>query len=135
MNCRHIAGAGLNLGSPLTTPLGTQDPTYVSATDPGVGHGLTDTPTIALYQTANPTTVTASQYNGRLDANVGSKDHVAFAIYWVPLDRTNYQGTVRSQNLWHHTQINDAYSGIWNHTFSPSFLNEAARQRRRLPLE
>ncbi len=124
-NCHYIQGQGLNLGSPLRTPLGTQDPTYQSATNPGVGGGLTNTPTIANYQTLNPTTQTASQYNGRLDANVGSRDHVAFAIYWVPLSRTNYNGPVRAQNLFHHDQINDAYSGIWNHTFSPTFLNEA----------
>ncbi len=31
----------------------------------------------------------------------------------------------REYNLFHHDQINKAYSGIWNHTFSPSFLNEA----------
>lgn len=125
VNCRHIANQGLNIGSPLTTARGTQDPTYQSSTNPGVGSGLTNTPDIALYQTSNPTTQTASQYNGRLDANIGSKDHIAFAIYWVPLSRVNYQGTVRSQNLWNHNQINDAYSGIWNHTFSSSLLNEA----------
>ena len=124
-NCRQIAGQGLNIGSPLTTARGLQDTTYVSATSPGVGSGLGNTPDIALYQTSNPTQQTASQYNGRLDANIGSRDHIAFAIYWVPLSRTNYQGTIRSQNLWHHDQINDAYSGIWNHTFSPNFLNEA----------
>ncbi len=124
-NCHAIPGQGLNIGSPLTTPRGTQDPTFRSPTNPGVGGGLSNTPDIALYQTSNPTAQSASQYNGRLDANVGSKDHIAFAIYWVPLSRVNYQGTIRSQNLWNHNQINDAYSGIWNHTFSPSLLNEA----------
>lgn len=124
VTCQQVAG-GLDIGSPLTGPRGTQDPTYQSVQNPGRGNGLDGSPDIALYTTANPTQQTASQYNGRLDANVGSKDHVAFAIYWVPLSRTNFNGPIRAQNLFHHNQINDAYSGIWNHTFSPSFLNEA----------
>ena len=124
VTCHTVAG-GLDIGSPLATARGTQDASYQSAQNPGQGNGFDTVPDIALYSLANPTTQTASQYNGRLDANVGSKDHVAFAIYWVPLSRTNYNGPVRSQNLWHHEQINDAYSGIWNHTFSPSLLNEA----------
>ncbi len=121
----HTVNGGLDIGSPLITARGTQDTSYQSVQNPGQGHGFDGVPDIALYSLANPTTQTASQYNGRLDANVGSKDHIAFAIYWVPLTRTNYQGPVRAQNLFHHQQINDAYSGIWNHTFSATFLNEA----------
>ena len=124
ITCHTVAG-GLDIGSPLTTARGTQDTTYQSVQNPGQGNGFDGSPDIALYTTANPTQQTASQYNGRLDANVGGKDHVAFAIYWVPLNRTNYNGPVRAQNLFHHNQINDAYSGIWNHTFSATFLNEA----------
>ncbi len=124
VTCHTVTG-GIDIGSPLTTGLGKQDATYQSVQNPGHGSGFDGSPDIALYSTANPTTQTASQYNGRLDANVGSKDHVAFAIYWVPLSRTNYNGPARAQNLFHHNQINDAYSGIWNHTFSTSLLNEA----------
>ena len=65
------------------------------------------------------------QYNGRLDANVTENDKLAFAIYWVPVTVTNYQGAVRPQNLWHHDQVNDAFSIIWDHTFSPTLLNQA----------
>jgi len=125
VNCRTIAGQGLNLGSPLTSGLGKQDPTYQSATNPGVGSGLSNVADIAQYTTVNPTTQTEVQYNGRLDANVTSKDHAAFAIYWVPVSVTNYNGTVRPYNLFHHDAVNDAFSIIWNHVFSGSFLNEA----------
>jgi hypothetical protein len=125
VNCRTIAGQGLNLGSPLTIGLGKQDPTYKSATNPGVGSGLSNVADIAQYTTVNPTTQTETQYNGRLDANVTSKDHAAFAIYWVPVSTTNYNGTVRPYNLFHHNAVNDAFSIIWNHIFSPTFLNEA----------
>lgn len=124
-DCRTIAGQGLDIGSPLRSARGTQDPTFVSPTQPGVGAGLDSVADIGFYQTRNPTTQTADQYNGRLDADVTKKDHIAFAIYWVPLSRVNYQGSVRTYNLWNHNQINDAYSGIWNHVFSPSLLNEA----------
>lgn len=125
-NCITIPGQGLNLGSPLKTPLGTQDPTWTGANNPGVGGGLDPTTAdIADYTTVNPTNVVDQQYNGRLDSDVGSKDHVAFAIYWVPVDQTYYNSTDRSYNLWHHSAINDAFSGIWDHSFSSNFLNEA----------
>ena len=125
VNCRTIVGQGLNLGSPITTGLGTQDLTWQSASQPGVGGGLTNTADIAFYTLANPTNSVGSQYNGRMDSDVTKKDHLAFAIYWVPLAITNFTGSTRAYNLYHHDQVNDAYSIIYNHTFSSSFLNEA----------
>src|ERR1700756_1377528 len=55
VNCATIPGQGLNLGSPLTTPLGTQDLTWVSPANPGVGSGLSNVPDIAQYTISNPT--------------------------------------------------------------------------------
>jgi hypothetical protein len=131
-NCNAIAnpstGApeGLDIGSTLTTGLGLQDLTYGgSPNTPGVGGGLDGIPDIAYFNSVNPTTISQSQYNGRLDADVTNKDRLSFTIYWVPMDITDYQGPVRAQNLWHHSQINDAFSIIWNHTFSPTLLNQA----------
>ena len=124
VNCRTIPGQGLNIGSPLTSGLGKQDLGYVSASTPGVGNGLSNTPDIALYTTQNPTTNDFKQYNGRLDADVTSKDHAAFAIYWVPTSTTTHNGGLGYQ-LFNHSQVNDAFSAIWNHIFSPTFLNEA----------
>jgi hypothetical protein len=125
-NCITIPSQGLNIGSPLKTPLGTQDLTWSSPTSPGVGGGLDPSVAdIAEYTTLNPTTVDDNQYNGRIDADVTAKDHASFAIYWVPADQTYYSGPVRAENLWHHSVTNDAFSGIWNHTFSPTWLNEA----------
>jgi hypothetical protein len=126
-NCRTIAGAGLNIGSPLTTPLGTQDPTFTPGNTqlPGVGGGLSNVADVAYYQTSSPSKVTQAQYNGRLDADATKKDHLSFAIYWVPVNTVNYNGGARAYNLFYHNAINDAFSGIWNHTFSPNFLNEA----------
>ncbi len=125
VNCATLTN-GLDVGSPLKSALGTQDPTYGGSTNsPGVGGGLDGVPDMALFSTVNPTTTTQQQYNGRLDGQLRDRDHLAFTIYWVPVSTTNYQGPVRSANFWHHSQTNDAFSIIWNHTFSPTLLNQA----------
>jgi len=134
VNCATIAGQGINLGTPLTVGLTKQDLGWHSVADPGCGGAGTGCGTagsplgtvadLANYNTINPTTLTAVQYNGRLDADVTSKDRIGFAIYWVPLSKDNYNGN-RAYDIFHHNQINDAFSAIWNHTFSPTLLNEA----------
>ena len=124
VNCRTIPGQGLNLGSPLTTPLGSQDPTWSSPSSPGVGNGLSNVADIANYTTVDSTTTSKYQYNGRLDANLTERDHIAFAIYWVPQDSTSVNGATRAYNLFHHNQTNEAFSVVWNRTFSSTFLNE-----------
>jgi hypothetical protein len=124
-NCRTIPGQGINVGSPLTTALGTQDPAWVSPNQPGLGGGLANVADLANFNTSSPSTNTNVQYNGRLDANISGKDRIGFAIYWVPVSSTFFNGPARAYNLFHHSQINEAFSAIWNHTFSPTFLNEA----------
>jgi len=125
VTCRTIAGQGLNIGSPLTTPLGTMDPTASgTSSNPGVGNGLTNVADIADYATTSPFSSYYRQYNGRLDADITSKDHIAFAIYWVPQGNTSYNGGSRAYNLFHHDQINEALSVIYNRTFTSTFLNE-----------
>ncbi len=114
----------MNVGSPLTTGLGTQDLGYVSTTNQGVGSGLSTTPDVAQYTISNPTSSDFKQYNGRLDADVTGSDHISFAIYWEPSTLTHYNGGY-GYDLFNHDQVNDAFSVIWNHIFSPSFLNEA----------
>jgi Carboxypeptidase regulatory-like domain len=126
VNCRTIAGQGLDIGSPLTIGLGKQDPTSSgTAANPGVGSGLDNVADVADYLTSTPTTSYYRQYAGRLDANVTHKDRLSFTIYWVPQGSTFYNGGQRAYNLFHHDQINNAMSLIWNHTFGPNFLNEA----------
>jgi hypothetical protein len=124
VNCNNVAGGGLNIGSPLTTGLGTQDLTYAGNSSPGVGSGLSTVADIGLFSTSSPVSSNFKQYNGRLDADLTGKDHASFAIYWIPDTKTNYNGGL-GYDLFNHSQINDAFSVIWNHTFSPSFLNEA----------
>jgi hypothetical protein len=125
VNCNTTPG-GLDVGSPLKTGLGMQDLTYGgSPSTPGVGGGLDGIPDLAFFNLVNPTTTSQMQYNGRLDANVTQKDRLSFAIYWVPVTTTNYQGTNRPLNFWHHSQVNEALSLIWNRSFSSTLLNQA----------
>jgi hypothetical protein len=125
VNCATIPGQGLDIGSPLTSGLGTQDLGWVSPQNPGVGSGLDGVADIANYRTSSSSTFSKAQYNGRLDANLTSRDRIAFAIYWVPQTTTGLNGPARQYNLFHHDQINEAFSAIWNRTISASFLNEA----------
>jgi hypothetical protein len=132
INCKTVAG-GLNLGTPLTTGVGTQDLGWTEPGNPGCGGAgtgcgtpgspLGTMPDIADYITSNPTTFNAAQYNGRLDVDATGKDRIAFAIYWVPLTSSKLNGD-RAYDTLNHDQINDAFSIIWNHTFSPTLLNE-----------
>jgi len=124
VNCRTIPGQGLDVGSPLTSPLGTLDPSFGGFGSPGIGGGLDGVADIFEVNTVNPTNNVNTQYNGRVDWNVTSRDLIAGSIYWVPLSTTNYNGPVRAANLWNHTQTNNAFTALWNHTFSPSLLNE-----------
>lgn len=125
-NCRTIAGQGLDIGSPLTTGLGKQDlSSGGTANTPGVGNGLDGVADVAFYSTSTPVTSTYQQYNGRLDAQVTGKDHLAFTIYWVPISTTGYNGGARPYNVFNHNETRQAMSVIYNHTFSPTFLNEA----------
>jgi Carboxypeptidase regulatory-like domain/TonB dependent receptor len=142
-NCHAVTG-GLNIGTPLNPalfplgqigpsagfPCGGMDCGWTSPQTPGTGgdgsggpENLGTTPDIAQYITSNPTNFTAKQYNGRLDADVTSKDRIGFAIYWVPQSTDNFNGN-RTYDIFHHNQINDAFSVIWNRTFSPTLLNE-----------
>src|SRR6266403_689440 len=133
-NCRTIAGQGINLGTPLTTGLGTQDQGWTDPQHPGCGGAGTGCGTpcsplgtvadIANYNTINPTKFAATQYNGRLDANVTGKDRIGFTLYYVPLSKDTLNGN-RGYDVFHHSQINEAFSAIWDHTFSSTLLNEA----------
>src|SRR5262245_7996741 len=67
---------------------------------------------------------TRAQYNGRVDANLTDKDHLAFTLYWVPQSSSFLNGPARAYNDFNHSQVNNAFSLIWNRTFSPTFLND-----------
>jgi len=130
-NCVTIPGQGLNIGTPLTAGLGSQDLGWASSSSPGTGgdgsggpENLGTTADIANYITSSSTTFSKNQYNGRVDWDVNPKDRLSFALYWVPQSSSFLNGPAREYNYFHHHQINEAYDVLWNHTFSPNFLNE-----------
>jgi len=124
-NCIMIPGKGLNIGSPLTTGVGTQDLGWVSSSNPGVGGGLNANgpADIAQYNIVNISNYTQNQYIGRIDAYLTQNDRLSGSIYWVP--QSNTTSGVRAYDLFHHNQTNNAFSLIWNRVISPTFVNEA----------
>ena len=90
-----------------------------------MGNGLDGVPDLQFLTTPNPTSTSQVQYNGRVDAQVTQNDRISFTLYWVPISTTNFNGPTRQANLWTHTQVNNAFSTIWLHTFSPTLINEA----------
>lgn len=133
-NCATIAGQGLDVGQPLNPALfalGAFDPSWQNNFNPGLGGDGTGDPAnldgVADLQFLNvnaPSSTTEAQYNGRIDFNVTSKDLLAFSIYRVPVISDSLNGAPRQMNAFHHTVINEAETMLWNHTFSPTLLNE-----------
>lgn len=117
--------AGLDVGSPLTTPLGTADPGYKSPGNFGFGNGLDGVPDVMFAQTTNPSSNINVQYNFRVDYHPTDRDLASFTLYRVPVTSTFFNGPARPANLWHHSATNHAETALWNHTFSPTWLNAA----------
>ncbi|HUE43657.1 MAG TPA: TonB-dependent receptor [Candidatus Sulfotelmatobacter sp.] len=128
-SCAEVGAGGsqgLDIGSPIKGGLGTHDPTFGAAASPfGVGGGLDGIPDIAFVQTINPSISTATQYNGRVDWQATGKDLIAFSMYYVPNDTQSFNGNARPANLWNSDRLNESGAVLWDHTFSPTLLNEA----------
>jgi Carboxypeptidase regulatory-like domain len=129
VNCNAVPG-GLNIGTPLVARLGSQDLGWTSASSPGTGgdgsggpENLGATADIANYITVSNSNSLKNQYNGRADWDITNKDRLSFAFYWVP-QNSNFNNGPRGYDYWHHHQTNEAFSPVWNHTFSPTLLNE-----------
>ena len=116
---------GLDVGSPLKTGYAQPDPGYVSPGNFGVGGGLDGVPDVFYVQTVNPTRTSPQQFNGRMDFQATSKDLIAFSTYYVPVTTVNYNGPVRSANLWSNDRLNEMATALWDRTVTPSILNEA----------
>jgi hypothetical protein len=125
--CRTVpykGGTALDVGSPLASPLGTADPSYVSNNNPGVGGGFDGVPDLFQVNTVNPSTATNQQFNGRLDWQLNPRDLVAYTVYWVPTSSSFFNGPNRSANLWNVNRLAYSHAALWNHIFSPTLLNE-----------
>ena len=133
VNCHMIAGQGLNLGSPLTAAVGTHDAGFVNSNNPGTGgdgkggsNNLGTTPDIVFLQgTLEPSDSSHKQYNGRLDFNATKNDLIAFTMYYVPNTSLGQNGNGdRAANSFHSDSTNRAATLLWDHTFSPTLVNE-----------
>ncbi len=133
VNCNQIAGQGLNIGTPLTAPLGTRDAGYTSNLHPGTGgdgsggpENLGTTPDIEFISgTVEPSQSSHKQYNGRMDFNLTKRDLIAFSIYYVPNTSTGFNGNGdRPMNLFNSNFLNRAETAFWDHTFAPTLVNE-----------
>lgn len=132
VNCITIPGQGLNVGRPLTSPLGSQDPAWKSPANPGTGGdgggGANNldptTPDFAFYNVDGPSNDVNVQYNFRVDFNATSKDLLAFSMYYVPARNDAFNGAFIPMNLFHHKVVNEAETFLWNRAISPTLLNE-----------
>lgn len=142
-NCAQIAGQGLDIGRPLASARGTSDPSYngcyhfvgavcseVNYGTGGDGLGGTNnldgsSDVVFITGIPSPTNSSHKQYNGRLDFNATKSDLVAFSIYYVPNSSTSLNGNgTRLMNRFNSTSTNRAATLLWDHTFSPTLVNE-----------
>ena len=138
VNCNWIQGQGLDLGRPLTSvPLGTQDPSWAPQQNgvytPGLGGdgtgnyatNMDGNADIMYVATVGPNNNTNQQFNGRVDYQATDKDLIAASLYYVPVDSSFYNGPSRASNFFNHNAKNYSTGALYNHTFSPTMLNEA----------
>ncbi len=141
VNCNWIQGQGLDIGRPLTSALGTHDPSYADPVTtnagttytPGLGgdgtgsyaNNMDGNADLFYVSTVGPNNNINTQYNGRLDYQVTPSDLVAYDIYYVPVNNTSYNGPNRASNIFYHNALNYSTGLLYNHTFSPTLLNEA----------
>lgn len=131
VNCRTIAGQGLDLGRPLLSPLGTKDPSWSSNLSPGLGGDGTGNPSnldgiadLQFIVARRSFPSTKQQFSGRVDLQLTKKDLIAVSGYWVPNHSESLNGSFRPMNAYVDNFKNRAGTILWNRTFSPTLLNE-----------
>jgi hypothetical protein len=139
VNCNWIEGQGLDLGKPLMIGVGLHDPSYSDPTivggvktfHPGLGGdgsgsyaaNMDGNADMFYVATTGPNNTINSQYNGRVDYQMTSKDLIAGNLYYVPVKSDSFSD--RPQNIFHHNATNYSMGLLYNHTFSGTMLNEA----------
>jgi hypothetical protein len=136
-NCNFIQGEGLDLGKPLTSALGTTDPSYAALSNgvytPGLGgdgtgsydNNMDGVADMFYVATKGPNNQTNQQFNGRVDYQATSKDLLAANLYYVPVTSVSYNGPYRAYNYFNHKATNYSTGLMWDHTFSGNTLNQA----------
>jgi hypothetical protein len=92
---------------------------------PGVGSGFDGNADFMFLSANNPSTTVETQYNGRLDFQITSKDLVAASLYYVPVTSTNLNGASRDYNIFNHKALNYSIGALWDHTFNSHIINQA----------
>jgi hypothetical protein len=141
--CVTIPGQGVDLGSNVAgsgfVPNGIRtkaDPSCPAANPickvwyaGSVGNGLDGVADVAFVQyDGQNDNIKTTQYNGRVDYNVTSKDSVAFSLFTVPLVKTFLPGgwvDGRQYNTFHTDGKNETAALLWTRTVNPTTINEA----------
>ena len=128
LNGTQVVAGGVDLGSNKLGAGFIPDST-TSAGNYSVGGGMDQNPDVAFieYDGKNDN-ISTTQYNGRIDYNITSKDSVAFSMYTVPLTKTFLPGgwvDGRQYNTFHTDGKNETAALLWNRTINPSTINEA----------
>jgi hypothetical protein len=114
--CQQVTG-GLDIGSFTGSP-----GTYTTLT----GGGLDGVPDIAFAQLSTPASVSANQYNGRVDYT-RNNDSLALSMYFTSLDSvaaSNPQAARPIADL-PFTPLNSAATVTYTRVLTPALLNEA----------
>ena len=117
--CQVVNGA-LDVGSPIGT-YGTYAPVFTAGS---AGNGLDGIPDMEQALIALPSTSNGNQYNMRIDFNATSKDLLAFSGYFVPRNDTLATNSGRPNEDLTFQPRNRYGAILWNHTFTPTLLNE-----------
>ncbi len=114
--CRVVPG-GLDIGSP-TGAIGQRVANQV-------GGGLDNIPDIRFAEVLSKFSNKAQQFNGRIDFQATANDLVAFSFYYTPNDTVVNGNLGRPIYDFTSARRNTAGALLWNHTLSPTTLNEA----------
>ncbi|MGH9962740.1 MAG: TonB-dependent receptor domain-containing protein, partial [Pyrinomonadaceae bacterium] len=108
---------GLDIGSP-TGAIGQRVASQV-------GGGFDGIPDIRFAEVINPFSNKAQQFNGRIDFQATGNDFVALSFYYTPSDNRSLALLGRPIHSFLSARFNTAGALLWNHTLSPTTLNEA----------
>ena len=127
ISCKEVAG-GVDLGS-NTGSAGTFVPDATTGAGYSTGGGLDGNPDVAFieYDGQNDN-ISTTQFNGRVDYNITSKDSVAFSLFTVPLTKTFLPGgwvDGRQYNTFHTDGKNETAALLWTRTINQNTINEA----------
>ncbi|HTA44442.1 MAG TPA: carboxypeptidase regulatory-like domain-containing protein [Bryobacteraceae bacterium] len=114
--CQQVPG-GLDIGS-ITGGTGA----YTSL----AGAGLDGIPDLAYAELASPSSISANQYNGRVDYTHG-KDSIALSMYFTALDQVGASDSQADRPIADlpFTPLNTAVTLTYTRILTPNLINEA----------